>query len=86
LEIVALRPSWREIFLWKTEDRQKKEKMCELKSLANQARLVPQFSGNMEFLEGKRKRTRIAMRTVEFNQAMSGREGAQFAAPSPRAP
>jgi hypothetical protein len=26
------------------------------------------------------------MRTVEFNQAMSGLEGAQFAAPSPRAP
>src|SRR6202171_946698 len=48
LEIGALTPAWRTIFLWKTEDRQKKEKDGQSKSLANHARLAPQFSGNMQ--------------------------------------
>jgi arginase family enzyme len=42
--------------------------------------------GHMVVSSQEKGKDIIAIRIVEFNQAMSGREGAQFAAPSPRAP
>src|SRR3984893_7238446 len=81
----ALRPAWRTVFLWKTEDRQKKEKDGQSKSLANHARLAPQFSGNMQCSKEKAKEhNRDAHSGV---QSSAGREGrGSVAAPSPRAP